>query len=129
MSQYLIIKIFELFNFDCCNFSSTTYLLLPLFEKTTWKLKQIVINAVNSIISLKCLCQPLKTQRQISDFLVFGVSLVEVTVQNFRLLLLVETDLKRFFSYCDKLRQWNKQTVVEHYRYIPHNDFLIIPKC
>ena len=87
----------------------------------------------------------LKTQRQIYDFLLFGVyhciirtitpniktqciflrsvSLVEITVQKFRLLFLTETDLKSFFRYCDKLRQWNTQTVVEHYRSVLHNDF------
>ena len=35
----------------------------------------------------------LKTQRQISDFLLFGVSLVEVPVQDFRLVCLIKTYL------------------------------------
>ena len=41
-------------------------------------------------------------------------SLVEVTVQNFRLFFL--TDLKRFSRYCNKLGQFNKQTLGEHFR-------------
>ena len=44
----------------------------------------------------------LKSQGQISGFLFLYVPLVEVTVQNFRLLFLIETD---FLRYCDKLRQ------------------------
>ena len=48
----------------------------------------------------------LKTQRQISDFFsIWCVSLIEVTMQNFRLPFLIETGLKRFFRYCDKLRR------------------------
>ena len=42
----------------------------------------------------------------------------EATEQNFRLLFLSETDLKNFLRYCDKLRQWNKQAVLEHYRLV-----------
>ena len=62
-------------------------------------------------------CLLLKTQRQISKFFgIWCVSFIEVAVQNFRLLFLVETFLKSFLRYCDKLRQLNKQTVVEHYR-------------
>ena len=52
----------------------------------------------------------LKSLRQISDF--YGIwreSLVEVTVQNFRLLFLTETDFfkknKSFLRCCDILRQ------------------------
>ena len=36
---------------------------------------------------------------------------------NFRLLFLIESDLQSFLKYCDNLRQWNKQTVVEIYRW------------
>ena len=56
---------------------------------------------------------PLKTQRQMFDFWYWCVPFVEVTVQNFKVLFLIETDL---ILSCDKLWQWNKQTVVEHYR-------------
>ena len=48
-------------------------------------------------------------------YLVQCMSLVEATVQNFRLLFLAETDLKSFLRHCNKLWQWNKQTMVEYY--------------
>ena len=56
-------------------------------------------------------------------FVIWCESLVKVTVQNFRLLFLTETDLNSFFMYCDKVRQWNKQTVVEHYRSVFQNNY------
>ena len=34
--------------------------------------------------------------------------------------------IKELFKYCDKLRPWNKQLVVEHCRLVLHNEFLII---
>ena len=58
-------KNFYLFTFDCCNFSSTTYLLLSLFEKSARKLKRRlikelrIIDVISSITSLKWLCQTL----------------------------------------------------------------------
>ena len=54
------------------------------------------------------------------------MSLEEVTVQDFSAFPYRITDLKSFFKCYDKLLQWNKQTVVEHYRFVLHNDFLII---
>ena len=42
-----------------------------------------------------------KSLQQISDFLVFSVSLVEATEQNFTLLFLTENDLEGFTN-CDK---------------------------
>ena len=59
-----------------------------------------------------------------TDMWFFGIyceSLVEATVQNFRLLFLTGIDLKSFLRYCDKLQQWNKQTVVENYCEVLHN--------
>ena len=61
-----------------------------------------------------------------TDIWFFGIwceTLVEVTVQNFRLLFLTETDLKSFSRNYDNARQWNKQTVVEHYRSVFHNNY------
>ena len=57
-------------------------------------------------------------------FSVFGylVCIFGRSAQNFRLLYLIETDLKSLLRCCDKLRQWNKQTVVEHYRSILYNN-------
>ena len=52
--------------------------------------------------------------------------MVEVIVKIFRLLFLTETDLKSFIMYCNKVRQWNKQIVVEHYRSVFHNNYEII---
>ena len=60
------------------------------------------------------------------SFSIFCVSLIEETLQNFRLFSLIETDLKNVFRYCNKFWQWNKQTVVEHFGSLGHNDFLII---
>ena len=59
-------------------------------------------------------------------FGIYCVSLEEVTVQNFSAFPYRITYFKSFFKYCDKLLQWNKQTVVKHYRSVLHNDFLII---
>ena len=44
----------------------------------------------------------LKTQRQMSGFFgIWCVSLVEVTMQNLRLIFLIEADLGIFLRYCD----------------------------
>ena len=51
--------------------------------------------------------------------------LVELTVQNSRLLFLTENYLKSFFSYCEKLGQWNKETVVEYYLLVLYNNYEI----
>ena len=59
----------------------------------------------------------------------FGISyvpLAEVTVQNFRFLFLIETDLKGFSRYYYKLRLRNKATVVKHYRSVIHNNHEIM---
>ena len=37
-----------------------------------------------------------------------------------------EADLKTFSRFDDKLRYWNKQTVVEHYHSLLHNKYQII---
>ena len=67
----------------------------------------------------------LKTQEQISDFggiwCVFGR-----TVQNFRLFFLLKTDPKSLSRYGGKLQQWNKQTVVENYCLVLHNNHKIM---
>ena len=65
----------------------------------------------------------LKSQR---SFSISFVSLIEETLQNFRLFSLIEIYLKNVFRYCNKSWQWNKQTVVEHFGSLGHNDFLII---
>ena len=56
------------------------------------------INSLRRAFDIYDICLPLETQRQISDFLVSGVSLVPL--QNFRLLFL-ETDSKGFLRYRD----------------------------
>ena len=64
-----------------------------------------------------------------TDIWYFGIwceSLVEATVQSFRLLFLTETDLKSLLRYYEKLRQWNKQTVAENYRSVLHNNHEIM---
>ena len=58
----------------------------------------------------------------ISFFWYFCESLVEAAMQNFRLPFLTETEFKSFLRYCNNLREWNKQTVVEHYRSALHNN-------
>ena len=65
-----------------------------------------------------------------SRYLFFGIwcePLLEVAVRNcFTLLFLTETELKGFLRYCNKLRQWNKQTVVEHFGLVLHNNHEIM---
>ena len=51
-------------------------------------------------------------------------------MQNIRLFFLTEIDLKILLKYCDKLRQSNKQTVVEHYFSVlrnNHESMYVIP--
>ena len=62
------------------------------------------LNTTTFVLLCLTLSRKLKSQRQISNFLIFIVSLVEATLQNFRLLFLKETDLKSFLRYCDKLQ-------------------------
>ena len=57
---------------------------------------------------------------------IWCVSLVEVTVQNFRLLFVIGTDFKSFLRYCDKLSPQNKQVVVKYYRPVFHNNHEIM---
>ena len=52
----------------------------------------------------------------ISFFDIQCESMVETTVQNFRLLFFIEIYFKGLLRYCDKLRQGNKQIFVEYYR-------------
>ena len=56
----------------------------------------------------------------------FVACLWQKYLQNFRLLRVIETDLKSFLRYCDKLSPWNKQTVIEYYGTLLHNDHEII---
>ena len=57
---------------------------------------------------------------------IWCVSLVEVTVQNFRLLFVIGTDFKSFLRYCDKFPPEYKQVVVKYYRPVCHNNHEIM---
>ena len=57
------------------------------------------------VVHIKPFIKTIGVLLSIVRFVTSCVSLVEVTVENFRLLFLAETDLKSFSRCCDKLRQ------------------------
>ena len=90
--------------YPCCRCAARYKLAYMHARMTIWGARNVswTIVSVNTLLGAQKTCTKV-------------LKPCEVTVQNFRLLCLIETGSKR---YCHKLWQWSKQTVVEHYRLV-----------